>query len=97
MAPATQLPRPGSGVFLTVTLTTLPSGPTFTATLTWPLAGDLSPHAWAFAFTLATPSAIIVRSRPSGRSPPPVGLGAEPPPAGLLPPPLRNLAQHAPS
>src|SRR5215468_7524589 len=97
MTPATQLPRAGSGALRTVTPVTLPSGLTFTDTLTWSLAEDLSPHAWAFAFTLPTPSAIIVRSRLSGRSPllaagePPLGA------AGLPPPPLRNLAQHAPS
>src|SRR5262245_62880169 len=65
---ATQLPRPASGVFFTVTLVTLPSGLTLTETLTCPLAENFSPHDVTRAFTLATPSEIIARSSDSGRS-----------------------------
>ena len=55
----TQLPSPGSGVAVTLTLEIDPSGVTFTETFTWPLADDLSPHPITRAFTFETPSEII--------------------------------------
>ncbi len=88
IAPATQDPSAASGVFLTLTLDTLPPGETFTETLTSPFADDLSPQLRIRLFTLPTPAEIAARSSSSGRSllsppPPLVGTGG----LGLLPPP----------
>src|SRR5512143_1465301 len=99
MALATQLPRPGSGVFFTLTLATEPMAATFTEIFTSPFAFALSPHALMRPRAWPTPSDTAARAGASGRlesspppPPPPVsGLGFEVPP----PPPPLYCEQHA--